>query len=123
MLSLIGDAIFGGGFWFIMLQVFTAGILVLAANTAFRTSRGSRRLARDRFMPSQFRNRGDRLVFSNGVLVLAGLAVFLIGSTTPSSRLIELYVIGVFTAFTLSQSGMVRRWFRSAARVGTGGPR
>jgi len=114
VLSLIGDAIFGGGFWFIVLQVFTAGILVLAANTAFQDfPRLSSILARDRFMPSQFRNRGDRLVFSNGVVVLAGLAILLIYLYDASlTDLIHLYVIGVFTAFTLSQAGMVRRWFR-----------
>ena len=114
VLSLIGDAVFGGGFWFIVLQIFTAGILVLAANTAFQDfPRLSSILARDRFMPSQFRNRGDRLVFSNGVIVLAGLATFLIWLYDASlTDLIQLYVIGVFTAFTLSQSGMVRRWFR-----------
>src|SRR5262245_12727876 len=114
VLSLIGDAVFGGGFFFILLQIFTAGILVLAANTAFQDfPRLSSILARDRFMPSQFRNRGDRLVFSNGVLVLAGLAVFLIWLYDAElTRLIQLYVIGVFTAFTLSQTGMVRRWFR-----------
>ena len=79
VLSLIGDAVFGGGLWFIVLQVFTAGILVLAANTAFQDfPRLSSILARDQFMPSQFRNRGDRLVFSNGVLVLAALALFLV---------------------------------------------
>ena len=114
VLSLIGDAVFGGGFWFILLQVFTAGILVLAANTAFQDfPRLSSILARDRFMPSQFRNRGDRLVFSNGVIVLAGLATFLIWLYDAElTRLIQMYVIGVFTAFTLSQAGMVRRWFR-----------
>ena len=114
VLSLIGDAVFGGGFWFILLQVFTAGILVLAANTAFQDfPRLSSILARDRFMPSQFRNRGDRLVFSNGVIVLAGLATLLIWIYDASlTDLIQLYVIGVFTAFTLSQAGMVRRWFR-----------
>jgi len=113
VLSLIGDAIWGGGVWFIALQVFTAGILVLAANTAFQDfPRLSSILARDRFMPSQFRNRGDRLVFSNGVIVLAGLAIFLIWYYDAElTRLIQLYVIGVFTAFTLSQAGMVRRWF------------
>jgi amino acid transporter len=114
VLSLIGDAVFGGGLWFIVLQVFTAGILVLAANTAFQDfPRLSSILARDRFMPSQFRNRGDRLVFSNGVIVLASLAVLLIWLYDASlTDLIHLYVIGVFTAFTLSQTGMVRRWFR-----------
>jgi hypothetical protein len=114
VLSLIGDAVFGGGLWFIVLQVFTAGILVLAANTAFQDfPRLSSILARDQFMPSQFRNRGDRLVFSNGVLVLAALALFLVWLYDAElTRLIQLYVIGVFTAFTLSQAGMVRRWFR-----------
>jgi amino acid transporter len=114
VLSLIGEAIWGGGVWFIALQVFTAGILVLAANTAFQDfPRLSSILARDRFMPSQFRNRGDRLVFSNGVIVLAGLAIFLIWYYDAQlTDLIQLYVIGVFTAFTLSQAGMVRRWFR-----------
>ncbi len=71
-------------------------------------------LARDRFMPSQFRNRGDRLVFSNGVLMLAGFACLLIWLFDAQlTHLIQLYVIGVFTAFTLSQSGMVRRWFKT----------
>jgi amino acid transporter len=117
VLSLIGDAIWGSGAWYIVLQVFTAGILVLAANTAFQDfPRLSSILARDRFMPSQFRNRGDRLVFSNGVLVLAALAIFLIWYYDAElTRLIQLYVIGVFTAFTLSQAGMVRRWFRLRA--------
>ena len=114
VLSLIGDAIWGSGAWYIVLQVFTAGILVLAANTAFQDfPRLSSILARDRFMPSQFRNRGDRLVFSNGVIVLAGLAIFAIWYYDANlTDLIQLYVIGVFTAFTLSQAGMVRRWFR-----------
>jgi amino acid transporter len=114
VLSLIGDAIWGDGVWFIALQVFTAGILILAANTAFQDfPRLSSILARDQFMPSQFRNRGDRLVFSNGVIVLAGLAIFLIWYYDAKlTDLIQLYVIGVFTAFTLSQAGMVRRWFR-----------
>jgi amino acid transporter len=114
VLSLIGDAIWGHGFAFLALQIFTAGILVLAANTAFQDfPRLSSILARDRFMPSQFRNRGDRLVFSNGVIVLAALAIALVWYFDANlTRLIQLYVIGVFTAFTLSQAGMVRRWFR-----------
>jgi amino acid transporter len=114
VLSLIGDAIWGRGFGFLVLQIFTAGILVLAANTAFQDfPRLSSILARDRFMPSQFRNRGDRLVFSNGVIVLAALAIGLVWYFAADlGDLIQLYVIGVFTAFTLSQAGMVRRWFR-----------
>ena len=114
VLSQIGETVFGRGLGFILLQTFTAGILILAANTAFQDfPRLSSILARDRFMPSQFRNRGDRLVFSNGVVVLAALACLLIWAFDAElTRLIQLYVVGVFTAFTLSQAGMVRRWFR-----------
>ena len=114
VLAQIGDAVFDGGLLFYVLQVFTAGILILAANTAFQDfPRLSAILARDRFMPSQFRNRGDRLVFSNGVLVLAAIAGLLVYVFHADlTRLIQLYVVGVFTAFTLSQSGMVRRWMR-----------
>jgi len=115
VLAQIGDTVCGGGFMFLLLQVFTAGILILAANTAFQDfPRLASILARDRFMPSQFRNRGDRLVFSNGVVVLAGLAALLIWVFDANlTRLIQLYVVGVFTAFTLSQAGMVRRWVRT----------
>ncbi|HET6714837.1 MAG TPA: APC family permease [Actinomycetota bacterium] len=115
VLAQIGDTVFGGGIMFLLLQVFTAGILILAANTAFQDfPRLASILARDRFMPSQFRNRGDRLVFSNGVVVLAGLAALLIWAFDANlTRLIQLYVVGVFTAFTLSQAGMVRRWMRT----------
>jgi amino acid transporter len=114
VLSQIGETVFGrtGPFW--LLQALTAGILVLAANTAFQDfPRLASILARDRFMPSQFRNRGDRLVFSNGVVslaVLAGVLVWLFQGEL--SRLIHLYVVGVFTAITLSQAGMVRKWLR-----------
>jgi hypothetical protein len=114
VLAQIGDTVFSGGFMFYVLQVFTAGILILAANTAYQDfPRLSAILARDRFMPSQFRNRGDRLVFSNGVIVLAFFASALIWIFQADlTRLIQLYVVGVFTAFTLSQTGMVRRWIR-----------
>lgn len=115
VLSQIGKTVFGEQhLFFYLLQVFTAGILILAANTSFQDfPRLSSILARDRFMPSQFRNRGDRLVFSNGVVVLAVLAGVLIYTFDANlTRLIQLYVVGVFTAFTLSQTGMVRRWVR-----------
>jgi amino acid transporter len=115
VLSQIGKTVFGEQhLFFYLLQVFTAGILILAANTSFQDfPRLSSILARDRFMPSQFRNRGDRLVFSNGVIVLAVLAGVLIYTFDANlTRLIQLYVVGVFTAFTLSQTGMVRRWIR-----------
>ena len=114
VLAQIGETVWGRGFMFFALQAFTAGILVLAANTSYQDfPRLSAILARDRFMPAQFRNRGDRLVFSNGVLVLAVLACLLIWVFHANlSGLIQLYVVGVFTAFTLSQAGMVRRWRR-----------
>jgi amino acid transporter len=112
VLAQIGESVFGGGVMFYVLQVFTALILILAANTAYQDfPRLSAILARDRFMPSQFRNRGDRLVFSNGIVVLSGLAMLLVWIFDADlTSLIQLYVVGVFTAFTLSQAGMVRRW-------------
>ncbi len=114
VLSQIGETVFGRTLPFFLLQATTAGILILAANTAYQDfPRLSAILARDRFMPSQFRNRGDRLVFSNGIIILAVLASALIYVFDASlTRLIQLYLVGVFTAFTLSQAGMVRRWRR-----------
>jgi amino acid transporter len=114
VLSQIGETVFGRSAPFIVLQILTAMILVLAANTAYQDfPRLASILARDRFMPSQFRNRGDRLVFSNGVVALAVLAAALVWAFGGElSRLIHLYVVGVFTAITLSQAGMVRRWLR-----------
>ncbi|HEV8421589.1 MAG TPA: amino acid permease, partial [Actinomycetota bacterium] len=114
VLAQIGETLYGRGLMFFLLQTFTAGILVLAANTSYQDfPRLSSILARDKFMPSQFRNRGDRLVFSNGVVVLALLASVLIWVFHANlTKLIQLYVVGVFTAFTLSQAGMVRRWRR-----------
>jgi len=95
-------------------QVTTLLILVLAANTSFQGfPRLAALLARDNFAPRQFTNLGDRLVFSNGMLVLATLAGLLIWIYHANvNSLIHLYVIGVFTAFTLSQAGMVRYWKR-----------
>jgi amino acid transporter len=114
VLSQVGEAVFGRGTMFFTLQTMTAAILVLAANTAYQDfPRLASILARDRFMPSQFRNRGDRLVFSNGVLSLAVLASILVWIFRAElSALIHLYIVGVFTAITLSQAGMVRRWLR-----------
>jgi amino acid transporter len=110
----VANAVFHGGPGFYVVQFFSAAILVLAANTSFQDfPRLSAILARDRFMPRQFQNRGDRLVFSNGVLVLAAFAIVLIlVFDADLSRLIQLYVVGVFTSFTLSQSGMVRHWLK-----------
>jgi amino acid transporter len=97
---------------FYLYQAATAAILVLAANTAFNGFPGlSSILAHHRYLPRQLHNRGDRLVFSNGILILGGLATALIvGFDANIDRLIQLYIIGVFTSFTLSQAGMVKHW-------------
>lgn len=107
------------GFMYWVVQITTFAILILAANTSFQGfPRLAAMLARDRFFPRQFGNLGDRLVYSNGIIVLSGLAVLLIWVYDAQvDSLIQLYVIGVFTAFTLSQAGMVRYWRRK------GGPR
>jgi amino acid transporter len=112
----IADGIFSGGVLYYVVQVFTAAILILAANTSYQDfPRLSSLLARDRFLPRQFENRGDRLVFSNGVLLLAVMASLLIVAFNADlSRLIQLYVVGVFTSFTLSQTGMIRHWHKVA---------
>jgi hypothetical protein len=114
----IAQATFGKGLAFYLVQIFTAAILVLAANTSFQDfPRLSSILARDRFLPRQFANRGDRLVFSNGVIVLATFAgLLVIAFDADLTRLIQLYVVGVFTSFTLSQTGMVRHWRKEKAR-------
>jgi amino acid transporter len=109
----VAGAVFGySSVWFLLVQGFTAAILILAANTAFN---GFPILAsilgRDGYLPRQFGRRGDRLVFSNGIVILAALAGVLIWAFDAStSRLIQLYIIGVFVSFTLSQTGMVRHW-------------
>jgi len=101
-------------FMYYAVQALTFGILVLAANTSYQGfPRLGAVLARDRFFPRQFINLGDRLVYSNGIIVLAGIASLLIWVFHADVlALIHLYVIGVFTAFTLSQAGMVRYWLR-----------
>ena len=113
--SVLGEialAVFGGGAGFYIVQAATAAILILAANTAFADfPRLASILATDRFMPRQLMNRGDRLVFSNGVLILSLLASLLIVVFGADlNRLIQLYLVGVFVSFTLSQAGMVVHW-------------
>jgi amino acid transporter len=111
----LGAEAFGdGSVLFYALQVMTALILMLAANTAFADfPRLSAILARDGYMPRIFHARGNRLVFSTGILVLAALAcMLLVAFNAQTTRLIPLYALGVFISFTLSQSGMVRRWWR-----------
>jgi len=118
VIAQLGEAVFGSssaGFY--LLQAFTAAILVLAANTAFN---GFPILAsilgQDGYLPRQFARRGDRLVFSNGIVLLGLLAAGLIAAFGASTtRLIQLYIIGVFVSFTLSQAGMVRHWGRRLA--------
>ena len=117
--SQIAQAVFGGGTVpFLGVQFFTALILFLAANTSYADfPRLSSILARDRYVPRVFQNRGDKLVFSNGVVVLALAATgVLVAYRAEVHRIIPLYVIGVFTSFTLSQSGMVRRWLKQRTR-------
>ena len=108
-----------GGVFFYIVQGFTAAILILAANTAYQDfPRLSAILARDRYMPRQFMNRGDRLVFSNGVIGLWLASIIVIYAFDADlTKLIQMYVVGVFTSFTLSQTGMVRHW-RAEARKG-----
>ena len=110
----MGEQVFGDGAALWVLQILTAGILILAANTAYADfPRLSSIVARDGYLPRQLASRGDRLVFSNGIVVLALMASALIvafGGIT--NALIPLYAVGVFTSFTLSQSGMVRHHFR-----------
>jgi amino acid transporter len=103
------------GFMYWAVQIFTLLILVLAANTSFQGfPRLAALLARDRYFARQFTNLGDRLVFSNGIVVLAGVASLLLWAYNANvNSLIHLYVIGVFTAFTISQAGMVRYWLRT----------
>ncbi len=101
--------------WFYyVVQITTALILVLAANTSFADfPRLASLLARDRFLPRQFATRGDKLVFSNGIVILAIFAsILVIAFGGDTSRLIPLYAVGVFLSFTLSQSGMVRHWLK-----------
>jgi amino acid transporter len=114
VVSQLARQVFGGGLPYYYIQIVSMVILVLAANTAFADfPRLAFFMARDGYLPRQFGNRGDRLVFSNGVLILGATAaalVVLFGGSTHA--LIPLYAVGVFTSFTLSQASMVRRWLR-----------
>jgi amino acid transporter len=115
VIAQVGKAVFGNSSpLFYFLQLFTALILVLAANTAFNGFPVlASILARDGFLPRQLHTRGDRLAFSNGILLLAGFAIVLIVAFNASpTRLIQLYIVGVFVSFTCSQTGMIRHWNR-----------
>ena len=115
MIAQVGRAVFGySSPLFYVLQLFTALILVLAANTAFNGFPVlASILARDGYLPRQLHTRGDRLAFSNGILLLSGFAIVLIVAFQASpTRLIQLYIVGVFVSFTCSQTGMIRHWNR-----------
>jgi amino acid transporter len=122
VLAQVAHTTFGGGFLFYYVQAFTAGILVLAANTAFNGfPLLASILSQDRYLPRQLHNRGDRLVFSNGIILLAAAAVGLIVAFDASTTaIIQLYIIGVFLSFTLSQAGMVRHWQGELDQAGSG---
>lgn len=115
VISQVAAAVFGDGtFLFVVLAAATALVLFLAANTAYNgfPLLGSI-LAQDRYLPRQLHTRGDRLAFSNGIVLLAGAAVLLVWVYgADSTKLIQLYIVGVFVSFTLSQTGMVRHWNR-----------
>ena len=111
--SQLGRAIFGDrSIAYYLIQAATTLILVLAANTAFADfPRLASIVSRDRYLPRQFMNQGDRLAFSNGILVLSAFAAILIVAFRGNTQLLlPLYMIGVFVSFTLSQTGMVIHW-------------
>ncbi|HEY5361990.1 MAG TPA: amino acid permease [Streptosporangiaceae bacterium] len=120
VIAQVGQAVFGASSpLFYLLQLFTALILVLAANTAFNGFPVlASILARDGYLPRQLRTRGDRLAYSNGILLLSGFAIVLIIAFSASpTRLIQLYIVGVFVSFVCSQTGMIRHWNRNLRTV------
>ncbi|MGZ8562184.1 MAG: APC family permease [Candidatus Limnocylindria bacterium] len=114
VLSLLTRQVMGDGWFLVLIQIATALVLALAANTSFADfPRLSSFLARDGFMPRSFGFRGERLAFTTGIVALSGLAALLLVVFKASvTALIPLYTLGVFVAFTLSQSGMVVRWWK-----------
>ncbi|MCY7348779.1 MAG: APC family permease [Pyrinomonadaceae bacterium] len=114
LVSLMTRHTFGTGIFYYFVQAATAAILILAANTAYADfPRLASLLAADRFLPRQFANRGDKLVFSNGIVILAILSIFLIVIFGGQEQaMLPLYALGVFLSFTLSQSGMIVHWLR-----------
>ena len=116
--SQIASAIFGKHWFYYLFQGATCGILVLAANTSFADfPRLGSIMARDRFLPRQLYNLGDKLVFSNGIVLLAALAsILIIVFRGTVNALIPLYAIGVFMSFTLSQAGMAKHFIRLKER-------
>lgn len=115
IISQVALAVFGTNFLYYIFQIATMGILIVAGNTAFTDfPRLSSVLARDNYMPHQFLFRGDRLAFSMGIVALAIIAAALVVIFAADvSQLIHLYAIGVFLAFTMSDSGMVVHWWKT----------
>lgn len=118
VLSQLARTIFSKGVVYYTIQFATTLVLILAANTSFADfPRLSSIMANDRYLPRQLSNRGDKLVFSNGILILGFLsALLLVLFRGDTHSLIPLYAVGVFTAFTLSQAGMVRHWMKDKGR-------
>ena len=120
VISQIADAVFGNGsIAFYIVVAATGVILVFASNTAFNGFPIlASILAQDGYLPRQLRTRGDRLAFSNGVILLAtGALVLIVSFNADVTRLIQLYIVGVFVSFTASQFGMIRHWTRELRRV------
>ncbi len=118
VVSQLARTVFSKGVVYYTIQFATMLVLILAANTSFADfPRLSSIMASDRYLPRQLSNRGDKLVFSNGILILSFLSslliVFFRGDT---HSLIPLYAVGVFTAFTLSQAGMVKHWMKDKGK-------
>jgi len=118
LISQLARITFGTGPLYYAVQASTALILLLAANTSYADfPRLSMWMARDRFLPRPLANLGDRLVYANGILLLGALAsILIIVFRADTHGLIPLYAVGVFTAFTISQSGMVRHWLKLRTR-------
>jgi hypothetical protein len=118
VLSQLARTVFSKGIIYYTIQFATALILILAANTSYADfPRLSSIMANDRYLPRQLSNRGDKLVFSNGILILGFLsALLLVLFRGDTHLLIPLYAVGVFTAFTLSQAGMVRHWMKDKGK-------
>jgi len=123
VISQIARVVFTGplGWFYYVVQATTAAILILAANTSYAGfPRLASLLARDRYLPRQLASLGDRLVFSNGVILLAGFSGLLVWAFRgDTSRLIPLYAVGVFLSFTLSQAGMIIHWWREGQHLKT----
>ncbi|HEX9796502.1 MAG TPA: APC family permease [Anaerolineales bacterium] len=114
ILSALARHVLGSGLAYYLMQAMTLAILAVAANTSFAGfPRIAAMLAKDGYLPRQLSHAGDRMVFSNAILLLAGgTALVMIGFGGESHRIVPLFAVGVFIAFTLSQAGMVSHWIR-----------